>query len=66
MSKRELRLLDGNFDMSSDERSLFIEISAKSKLTPQAIVDAVVDMVSSYYAVTKEEWEAMSSDDLDS
>jgi hypothetical protein len=62
--------INAGLDMSPDESHTVIEISSGNggALTPQVILDAVVDMVSSYFGVSKEEWEAMADDreDLDS
>lgn len=72
MSKKHATILDINaeLDVSPDETNLTISMSSGNgaPLSPQVVLDAVVDMISSYFGVSKEEWEAMADDkeDLDS
>lgn len=62
--------LQAGLDVSPDETHIQIELRSTNKmpLPPQVVLDAVVDMISEYYGVSKEEWEAMADDknELDS
>ncbi len=61
--KQTLYELEADMDINETNTEVRIRIESKSKaeLTPQAIIDAVSDMLFSYYGITQEEWKAINS-----
>lgn len=54
--------LESSLEMNTEENSvrIFITTTCGSKLKAQDVLDAVTDMLFTYYGVTSEEWSKMS------
>jgi hypothetical protein len=62
MSNKQFSVIDADMEIDRTGTKVYISISKQTKLTPQEILDACLDLVTDYCGITPDHWEYMNSE----